>query len=48
MRDGRGWGGGGLAKRGVAGFSVVELKLQMEIGGGESYSGPLREECATI
>ena len=41
-----GWERGGLAKRGVAGLSVVEMKLQMVIG--ESYSGPLREECATI
>ena len=45
MRDGRG-DGGRLAKRGVAGFSVVEMKLHMVVG--ESYSGPLREECATI
>ena len=38
--------GGRLAKRGVAGFSVVEMKLQVVIG--ESYAGPLREECATV
>ena len=39
VRDGR--GDGGLAKRGVAGFSVVELKLQMEIGGWGKLLGPL-------